>query len=143
VSRTTIERVAAIPGVVLPPWLQNGLDDNLHFSPVESVCDDGMREVYERLGPGHPRFVGNGIVNHNTVNLPEDVTVEDVEQLHIDAWQMGIKAIAIYRDKLQGRPATVATKVDQGADTPPGSEAEGRATAPPKPASPSSRRTST
>ncbi|HJQ08622.1 MAG TPA: vitamin B12-dependent ribonucleotide reductase [Candidatus Saccharimonadales bacterium] len=33
-----------------------------------------------------------------TVNMPEDVTVEDVEQLHIDAWQMGIKAIAIYRD---------------------------------------------
>lgn len=33
-----------------------------------------------------------------TVNMPEDVTVEDVEQLHIDAWKMGIKAIAIYRD---------------------------------------------
>jgi ribonucleoside-diphosphate reductase alpha chain len=33
-----------------------------------------------------------------TVNMPEDVTVEDVEQLHIDAWRMGIKAIAIYRD---------------------------------------------
>ena len=33
-----------------------------------------------------------------TVNMPESVTVEDVEQLHIDAWQMGIKAIAIYRD---------------------------------------------
>ncbi len=33
-----------------------------------------------------------------TVNMPEEVTVEDVEQLHIDAWKMGIKAIAIYRD---------------------------------------------
>jgi len=33
-----------------------------------------------------------------TVNMPEEVTVEDVEQLHIDAWRMGIKAIAIYRD---------------------------------------------
>lgn len=33
-----------------------------------------------------------------TVNMPEDVTVEDVEQLHFDAWKMGIKAIAIYRD---------------------------------------------
>ena len=33
-----------------------------------------------------------------TVNMPEDVTVEDVEQLHMDAWKMGIKAIAIYRD---------------------------------------------
>ncbi len=33
-----------------------------------------------------------------TVNMPEDVTVEDIEQLHIDAWRMGVKAIAIYRD---------------------------------------------
>ncbi len=33
-----------------------------------------------------------------TVNMPEDATVEEVEQLHIDAWKMGLKAIAIYRD---------------------------------------------
>lgn len=33
-----------------------------------------------------------------TVNMPEEATVEDVEQLHMDAWKMGIKAIAIYRD---------------------------------------------
>jgi ribonucleoside-diphosphate reductase alpha chain len=33
-----------------------------------------------------------------TVNMPESATIEDVEQLHMDAWKMGIKAIAIYRD---------------------------------------------
>lgn len=33
-----------------------------------------------------------------TVNMPEEATVEEVEQLHIDAWKMGLKAIAIYRD---------------------------------------------
>ena len=33
-----------------------------------------------------------------TVNMPEDATVEDVEKLHMDAWRMGVKAIAIYRD---------------------------------------------
>ncbi len=33
-----------------------------------------------------------------TVNMPEQATVEEVEQLHIDAWKMGLKAIAIYRD---------------------------------------------
>lgn len=33
-----------------------------------------------------------------TVNMPESATVEEVEQLHMDAWKMGIKAIAIYRD---------------------------------------------
>jgi len=33
-----------------------------------------------------------------TVNMPEEATVEEVEQLHIDAWKMGLKAVAIYRD---------------------------------------------
>ncbi len=33
-----------------------------------------------------------------TVNTPEEVTVEDIEQLHIDAWRLGLKAVAIYRD---------------------------------------------
>ena len=37
--------------------------------------------------------------------MPEDVTVEDVEQLHIDAWQLGIKAVAIYRDNCKVGPA--------------------------------------
>ncbi len=129
-SRTTVERIAAIPGVVLPPWLQTVLDDNLHFSPVETVGDAGTREVYDISVPVTHAFVGNGIVNHNTVNLPEDVTVEDVEQLHIDAWQMGIKAIAIYRDNCKvGQPLST-TKVDQVSDggdaAPPGSEAEAR-----------------
>src|SRR4029077_10727837 len=33
-----------------------------------------------------------------TINMPETGTVDEVEQLHIEAWQMGIKAVAIYRD---------------------------------------------
>lgn len=54
-----------------------------------------------------------------TVNMPEESTVEDVEQLHIDAWKMGIKAIAIYRDNckvaqpLSGKKKKVEEKTDQ------------------------------
>src|SRR5439155_5586680 len=33
-----------------------------------------------------------------TVNMPEQVTVEEVEQLFVDGWRLGLKAIAIYRD---------------------------------------------
>ena len=33
-----------------------------------------------------------------TVNMPESATVEDVEQLHLDSWKLGLKAVAIYRD---------------------------------------------
>ncbi|CAB4861078.1 unannotated protein [freshwater metagenome] len=33
-----------------------------------------------------------------TVNMPHDSSVEDIEQAYIDAWRLGVKALAIYRD---------------------------------------------
>lgn len=33
-----------------------------------------------------------------TVNLPEATSVEEIEALYVEAWQQGIKALAIYRD---------------------------------------------
>jgi ribonucleoside-diphosphate reductase alpha chain len=84
---------------------------------------------------GHVRMMGavqpfiSGAIS-KTVNLPEDVTVEDVEQLHIDAWRMGIKAIAVYRDNCKvAQPLSTTRKEGVGAGAggdaaPPGSEAE-------------------
>ena len=52
---------------------------------------------------GHVKMMGavqpflSGAIS-KTVNMPEDVTVEDVEQLHMDSWKLGVKAVAIYRD---------------------------------------------
>jgi ribonucleoside-diphosphate reductase alpha chain len=46
-----------------------------------------------------------------TVNMPEEATVEEVEQLHVDAWRMGVKAIAIYRDNCKvSQPLSTAKK---------------------------------
>jgi ribonucleoside-diphosphate reductase alpha chain len=46
-----------------------------------------------------------------TANLPEDVTVEEIEELHLAAWRMGIKAIAIYRDNCKvGQPLSTTKK---------------------------------
>lgn len=46
-----------------------------------------------------------------TVNMPEDATVEDIEQLHMDAWEMGLKAVAVYRDNCKvGQPLSMAKK---------------------------------
>ena len=48
-----------------------------------------------------------------TVNMPEQVTVEEVEQLHLEAWKLGLKAIAIYRDNCKvAQPLSMAKKDD-------------------------------
>jgi ribonucleoside-diphosphate reductase alpha chain len=87
---------------------------------------------------GHVRMMGavqpfiSGAIS-KTVNLPEDVTVEDVEQLHIDAWRMGIKAVAIYRDNCKVAQPLSTTKKDGayqgpvGGAVPAASEAEAHA----------------
>ncbi|CAB4941823.1 unannotated protein [freshwater metagenome] len=33
-----------------------------------------------------------------TVNMPHESSVEDIEQAYVDAWRLGVKALAIYRD---------------------------------------------
>lgn len=54
-----------------------------------------------------------------TVNMPEEATVEEVEQLHIDAWKMGLKAVAIYRDNCKvAQPLSMAKK-DKSAEAAP------------------------
>ncbi len=46
-----------------------------------------------------------------TVNMPETATIEEVEELHIDAWKMGLKAVAIYRDNCKvAQPLSMAKK---------------------------------
>ncbi len=51
-----------------------------------------------------------------TVNMPEEVTVEEVEQLYVDAWKLGLKAIAIYRDNCKvAQPLSVTKKAVKGA----------------------------
>jgi ribonucleoside-diphosphate reductase alpha chain len=63
-------------------------------------CAVGERAIHYM---GHVKMMGavqpfiSGAIS-KTVNMPEDVTVDDVAQLYTDAWKLGVKAIAIYRD---------------------------------------------
>ncbi|MGH2788816.1 MAG: vitamin B12-dependent ribonucleotide reductase [Actinomycetota bacterium] len=46
-----------------------------------------------------------------TVNLPEDVTVEDIEQAYIEGWRLGLKALAVYRDNCKAaQPLSISKK---------------------------------
>jgi ribonucleotide reductase alpha subunit len=111
VTRRTLERLSTLPGVVLPAWLQQVIDGNMHFSPVESVTDAGEAEVFDLSVPVTHAFVANGIVNHNTVNLPESATIADIEKIYLEGWKLGLKALAIYRDNCKvGQPLSVSKK---------------------------------
>jgi len=52
---------------------------------------------------GHVKMMGaaqpflSGAIS-KTVNMPEDVTVDDVSELYLESWRLGLKAVAIYRD---------------------------------------------
>src|SRR5918912_1445728 len=63
-------------------------------------CAIGERAIHYT---GHVKMMGavqpfiSGAIS-KTVNLPETVSVDEVAKLFADAWQLGVKAIAIYRD---------------------------------------------
>jgi ribonucleoside-diphosphate reductase alpha chain len=54
-----------------------------------------------------------------TVNLPEDVTVEDVEHVHLESWRLGLKAVALYRDNCKvAQPLSTQKKASDLVDGP-------------------------
>jgi ribonucleoside-diphosphate reductase alpha chain len=63
-------------------------------------CAVGDRAIHYS---GHVKMMGavqpfiSGAIS-KTVNMPESSTVDDVAKLYLDAWKLGVKAIAIYRD---------------------------------------------
>jgi ribonucleoside-diphosphate reductase alpha chain len=65
-----------------------------------------------------------------TVNMPEDATVEDIEQIHLDSWKLGLKAVAIYRDNCKvAQPLSMAKKDSKIDDKKQDSPSEARAEA--------------
>ncbi|MFN2556917.1 MAG: vitamin B12-dependent ribonucleotide reductase [Nitriliruptorales bacterium] len=60
-----------------------------------------------KMMAGAQPFVSGAI--SKTVNMPEEATVEEVERLFYDAWKLGLKAIAIYRDNCKvAQPLAIA-----------------------------------
>ena len=85
-------------------------------------CALGMRSIAPM---GHVRMMAacqpflSGAIS-KTVNLPEDATIEDVEEVYYEGWKLGLKAIAIYRDNCKvGQPLSdaKATKKDESVQT--------------------------
>ena len=57
-----------------------------------------------------------------TVNMPEEATVEEVEQLFAESWKLGLKAVAIYRDNCKVAQPLSADKKKSKATVVPAAE---------------------
>ncbi len=65
------------------------------FKPAQ-----GRRSIHYT---GHIKMIGatqpfiSGAIS-KTINVPQDATIDQVEQAYVDAWRLGAKAVSIYRD---------------------------------------------
>ncbi|MFO1539706.1 MAG: vitamin B12-dependent ribonucleotide reductase [Chloroflexota bacterium] len=83
------------------------------FKPV-----NGERSIHYL---GHVRMMAatqpflSGAIS-KTVNMPEAATAEDIEDVYLQGWKMGLKAIAIYRDgSKRSQPLMTGKKKDTDA----------------------------
>ena len=95
-----VEFIAANGHVIDAPGLKPE-----HYEVFD--CALGARSIAPM---GHVRMMAacqpflSGAIS-KTVNLPEDATVEEVEEVYFEAWKMGVKALAVYRDNCKvGQP---------------------------------------
>jgi ribonucleoside-diphosphate reductase alpha chain len=81
----------------------NSVDGAPHLKEEHyAVFDTSMGEQaihymgHVRMMAAAQPFISGAI--SKTVNMPEMATVEDVEELLVQSWRLGLKAVAIYRD---------------------------------------------
>ncbi len=81
----------------------NSVADAPHLRPEHHAVFDTAMGAESIHYMGHVRMMAaaqpfiSGAIS-KTVNMPESATVEEVEQLFVESWKLGLKAVAIYRD---------------------------------------------
>jgi ribonucleoside-diphosphate reductase alpha chain len=89
-------------------------DEHLPVFDCAFRSSNGSRSIHYM---GHIRMMSavqpflSGAIS-KTVNLPNDCTIEDIEDAYIQAWKLGLKAIAVYRDGCK-RTQPLSTNLSQ------------------------------
>ncbi len=65
------------------------------FKPAKGTRSIAYMGHLRMMAAAQP-FISGAI--SKTVNLPENATVEDIMEAYLQAWKLGLKAVAIYRD---------------------------------------------
>ena len=68
------------------------------FSEIEEINILSSEKTFDlEVEDGHS-YTANGIICHNTHNLPENVSLEEVGRIYMHAWKSGCKGCTIYRE---------------------------------------------
>ncbi|MCE0484634.1 MAG: vitamin B12-dependent ribonucleotide reductase [Methylacidiphilales bacterium] len=82
------------------------------FRPANGERSLHYRAHIKMMAAAQP-FLSGAI--SKTVNLPNSATVEDIMQTYVEAWKLGLKAVAIYRDgSKRSAPLNVKKNKDMG-----------------------------
>src|ERR1700732_988205 len=65
------------------------------FKPSKGTASIAYMGHLRMMAAAQP-FISGAI--SKTVNLPENATVEDIMEAYLQAWKLGLKAVAVYRD---------------------------------------------
>lgn len=86
--------------------LEANYDKNIYFVKVTSV-GKGFEEVYDIEVEGSHTYIVSGVVSHNTINLPNTATVEDIDRCYRLAYALELKGITVFRDGCKKGTVTV------------------------------------
>ncbi|MBA2725880.1 MAG: ribonucleoside-diphosphate reductase, partial [Actinobacteria bacterium] len=104
------------------------IDENAHVVGAPHLSEDHLSVFDTAMGERSIHYMGHikmmaaaqpflsGAIS-KTVNLPENVTVEDVEQVYIEGWKLGLKAMALYRDNCKVAQPLSIDKKEKPAET--------------------------
>ena len=72
-------------------------DKNLFYSKITNI-ENSSNDIYDiEVEDSHTYLIGN-LISHNTINISENSTIEDIMQIYLYAFKKGVKGITIYRD---------------------------------------------
>jgi ribonucleoside-diphosphate reductase alpha chain len=93
------------------------------FKPAKGSRSIHYMGHLKMLAAAQP-FISGAI--SKTINMPEESTVDEIQQAYLEGWKMGLKAVAIYRDGCK-RSQPLSTKREEVRSTPaPVTESAGR-----------------
>ncbi|HEY5188916.1 MAG TPA: vitamin B12-dependent ribonucleotide reductase, partial [Solirubrobacteraceae bacterium] len=114
--------------------IERHIDEHGTIVGAPSLADEHLSVFDVAVGAraishmGHIKMMGavqpflSGAIS-KTVNMPQTATVEDIADAYLQAWRLGVKALAIYRDGSKTAQA-LRTDAQQGVATPVDTQAE-------------------